>query len=66
MGKDDRPIRLRAPVYERVRAAQAAVVQLGWAALGIKSTNTPTIPMVCEEAIALLEAKITAAKRRRR
>ncbi len=60
------PVRLRLDVYDRVQAAAANVIQLGWAALGITSTSTPTLTSVIAEAIGLLEERINKAKKGRR
>lgn len=60
------PVRLRLDVYDRVQAAVANVIQLGWATLGIESKSTPTLTAVITEAIGLLEERINKAKKGRR
>lgn len=67
MKRDDfRPIKIRTEAHVRLKRLMERITQVGWAAIGSERTTPATIADVADEALQMLDDKVTAAEKKRR
>jgi aminoglycoside N3'-acetyltransferase len=63
---DFRALKVRTETHVRLKKLMERITQVGWGAIGSDRTTAATIADVADEALQMLDDKVTAAEKKRR